>query len=122
MPKPKGKVFYEGTYHAVELAVRCDGSCPAQEFLDGLSRKELAGIARIIKRLADFGKITNREQFKQIEPGFNEFKYFQIRMPCYFKPGRRVVITHGFRKKADKISRAEIDRMKRIKAEYEKED
>ena len=121
MPKSGVRVFYEGNFHTVELAVTSDGSCPAQEFLEGLSKNDLAKISRIIKRLADFGRIFNREQFKKIEPGFHEFKYYQIRMPCYFKPNRRVVITHGFKKKTHRIGRAEIERIKRIKAEYEKE-
>ena len=76
---------------------------------------------RVIKRLADEGKVANREQFKRIEgTDFYEFKNFQIRMPCYFHAGGRLILTHGFMKKKDWISPEEIDRMKRIRDEYEK--
>lgn len=122
MSKRKIKVFYEGNYHIVELAVTHDGKCPAQDFLNRLAKKDLVKVVRIVKRLADFGKIYNREQFKKIEGDFWEFKSSQIRLPCYFKPGHRLIITHGFIKKGNEIGPVEIDRMTRIKMEYEKED
>ena len=42
---------------------------------------------------------------------------FDVGMPCFTLPDGFVVITHGFIKKRDKISPAEIERAKRIKAE-----
>ena len=76
---------------------------------------------RVIKRLSDEGKVTNREQFKKIEgEEFFEFKNFQIRMPCYFHADGRVIITHGFPKKGDSIPPEQIARMKRIRDENEK--
>ena len=116
---PKGEVLYRGKFHTVELAVTANGRCPAKKFLNGLSKK--AKILRVIKRLADEGKVTNPEQFKKIEgEDFFEFKNFQIRMPCYFHADGRVIITHGFPKKEDRIRPEEIERMKRIRDEYEK--
>jgi hypothetical protein len=120
MPKKKEViVLYEGDHLSIELAITEDGKCPAKEFLDHLSLAKNAQVIRIIKRIADFGKIHNREQFKKIEEGFYEFKYFQIRMPCFFLPNHRLVITHGFFKKGDHIGEGQIARMKRIRKEYE---
>lgn len=105
----------------MELAITSNGKCPAKKFLDGRSNLDKAKILRIIKRLADEGKVTNREQFKKIEgEDFFEFKNFQIRMPCYFHADGRVIITHGFIKKSDSIPPEQINRMKRIRYEYEK--
>jgi Phage derived protein Gp49-like (DUF891) len=73
---------------------------------------------RLFNRIAEQGKIANREHFKRIEgTEFFEFKNFQIRMPCYFLQGSLVVITHGFRKKGDRIPPSEIDRATRIKSQ-----
>ncbi len=44
---------------------------------------------------------------------------FNVRMPCFTLPDGLVVITHGFVKKRDKLSPAEIQRAARIKAEDE---
>jgi hypothetical protein len=40
-------------------------------------------------------------------------------MPCYFRNDGRVVITHGFLKKDDKIRAGELARATNIKNEYE---
>ncbi|MBI4643954.1 MAG: hypothetical protein HY743_09615 [Deltaproteobacteria bacterium] len=64
----------------MELAIRSDGSCPAKEYLDKLFRRskiEWEKIIRPIKRLADFGEVSNPEHFKKIEgTDFWEFKSF----------------------------------------------
>jgi hypothetical protein len=118
---PKREVLYQGKFYTVELAVIANGRCPAKEFLNGLSKDDRGKILRVIKRLADEGKVTNREQFKKIEgEDFFEFKNFQTRMPCYFHADGRVIITHGFPKKEESIKPEEIERMKRIRDEYEK--
>jgi hypothetical protein len=118
---PKREVFHKGAFYSVELAITPNGKCPAKKFLDGLPNLEREKISRIIKRLADKGKLTNRQQFKKIEgEEFFEFKNFQIRMPCYFQTDSRVIISHGFIKKGDSIEPEQIVRMKRIRDEYEK--
>ena len=118
---PKREVLYQGNFHAIELAITANGRCPAKKFLNSLSKDDREKILRVIKRLADEGKVTNREQFKKIEgEDFFEFKNFQIRMPCYFHADGRVIITHGFLKKGDSIEPDQIYRMKRIRDEYEK--
>ena len=118
----KREVYYEGKVYIVELAIRADGSCPAKEYLDQLfkrSKIHWEKIIRPIKRLADFGEISNRQQFKKIEgTDFWEFKSFQIRMPCFFLPDGRVVITHGFSKKEDRIRKPQLEGMKAIRDEY----
>jgi hypothetical protein len=118
---PKGEVLYRGRFHTIELAITANGRCPGKKFLDGLSKEDREKILRVIKRLADAGKVVNREQFKKIEgEEFFEFKNFQIRMPCDFQGAGRLIITHGFMKKEAGIRPEEIDRMKRIRHEYEK--
>jgi hypothetical protein len=117
---PKREVLYKGPFYTVELAITANGRCPGKKFLDDLSKSDREKILRIIKRLADKGKVGNREQFKKIEgTEFFEFKNFRTRMPCYFQAGSRIIITHGFPKKGDSIEPEQIDRMERIRDEYE---
>jgi hypothetical protein len=115
---PKREVFSKGAFYAVELAFTANGKCPAKKFLDGRPHLEREKISRIIKRLADKGKLAKRQQFKKIEgEEFFEFKNFRIRMPCYFHADGRIIITHGFLMKGDSIEPERIDRMKRIRDE-----
>jgi len=118
---PKREVLYQGKFYTVELAVTANARCPAKKFLQELSKVDREKILRVIRRLADVGKLANREQFKKIEgEDFFEFKNFQIRMPCYLLGPRRLIITHGFIKKKAWLRPEEIGRMKRIRDEYEK--
>lgn len=118
---PKREILYRGKFHTIELAITANGRCPGKKFLDDLSKVDREKILRIIKRLADEGRVANREKFKKIEgEEFFEFKDSQIRMPCYFQAAGRLIITHGFIKKEAWIRPEEIDRMKRIRDEYDK--
>ncbi len=110
-------VAYEGSCKKVVFALRHDGGSPAAAFYDALSFSDQAKLLTLFERMGDHGRIANREKFKKIEDGLFEFKSFQIRMPCFFLAGGLVVITHGFRKKRDKIPRAEIDKARRIRDE-----
>ena len=46
-----------------------------------------------------------------------EFKRHQVRIMC-FQVGRRMVLTHGFRKKENRTPRRQIERAERIRAEH----
>jgi len=97
-----------------------DGTIPGLEFLRDQDAKWQAQIHVLFRRLGDEVRISNREKFKRIEgTDFWEFKAFQIRMPCYFRPDQRVVITHGFIKKDDKIRRSDLERAESIKRQHE---
>jgi hypothetical protein len=99
-------------------AVAADGTSPGEQFYEGLGDTDKAKLNKLFEVLGDLGRISNKEKFKKIEGSeFFEFKSFQIRMPCFFQDGGVVVITHGFIKKGDKISSAEIRRAERIKEE-----
>ena len=111
-------VAYQGEQFTITYAVCLDQSRPGEKFYDGLTDNDKAKLNKLFEHLGDHGKISNREKFKKIDDTeFFEFKSFQIRMPCFFQQGRLVIITHGFRKKGDKIPPAEIKRAERIKEE-----
>ena len=104
----------------VECVIRANGNSPSKDFLDSLNNKDRPKIMRIIKRYANFRVIFNKEQFKKVEgTDFFEFKSFQIRLLMYHCSLGRIALTHGFKKKGDRIPRSEIKRAYRIKEEYD---
>jgi phage-related protein len=116
MEKP---IFYAGGARTIEAAVLASGGMPAKEFVESLGEGDQAKVYALFRMFGDTGKITNPEKFKRIEgTEFYEFKSFQIRMPCFFMPSGRVVVTHGFKKQKDRIPNAEMNRARRIKAEH----
>ncbi len=99
-----------------------DGSCPAEEFLTGLGDTDTAKMQALFDIfIRMYPRHLSDQKFKRIEKTeLFEFKSFQIRMPCFFAAGGRVLLTHGLIKKADNIPPDHIRRAKRIKATFER--
>lgn len=113
-------IAYKGTIFQLEYAILKNGSMPAKDFIDSLDKSDKAKAFKLIEKMGDNGRIPNKLQFKKIEgTEFFEFKKFKVRIPCYFKRGGRLVLTHGFVKKSDRIDKSQIERAERIKQEYE---
>lgn len=91
---------------------------PAKVFIEQqLLEREQATLAALFKRMADYGTVPNREQFKPVRGEIFEFKKHQIRVFC-FRRENRWLLTNGYRKKRDRIAPAEIDRAIRIMHEH----
>lgn len=113
-------IAYRGVRFTIEYAIRRDGTVPALNFFNVTETRWQARLIILFKLLGDTGLIRNPEQFRKFTDGFFEFKAFQVRMPCYFRPDKRVVITHGFTKKKEGAApRQEIERAGQIRVEYE---
>jgi hypothetical protein len=114
-----GVIAYRGVQLTIEYAHEANGEAPGSAFFNSLDPRWQARIVYLYKRLGDVGQIHNREMFRKETGEFWAFKAFQARLLCYFRRDQRVVITHGFSKKTDKIRKQEFDRAARIKQEYE---
>jgi hypothetical protein len=113
-------IAYRGIRFTIEYAIRRDASVPGRDFFNAIETRWQARLIVLFKLLGDTGQIRNLEQFRKFTDGFFEFKAFQVRMPCYFRPGNRVIITHGFTKKREGAApKSEIERAIQIKVEYE---
>ena len=80
----------------------------------------------IFQRLAEFGRITNTEKFKQLgekagqqRRGLWEFKSFQLRFLGDFRPGCRFILAQGIRKKQDKLRRSDIEAATQVLYEWD---
>ena len=115
------QILCAGRKITIEFAVRSNGTIPAKEFYDNdLSEQERIKLKPPISRLADDGHVANKERFKKVEgtKELFEFKLHQVRIPGFFLPGGRFVLTHGLRKKQDKLPESEIDIAEAIRAEH----
>lgn len=112
-------IAYAGTLRTVVFAVCANNAVYGLDFYcKELDETEQGKLHALFVRMGDTGVIRDDRKFKRIEgTDLFEFKNFQIRMPCYHLPGGLLVITHGFRKRSDRIPPAEIARAKRIRQE-----
>ena len=107
----------------VELYVKPNGHCPAQELLDGLSKRdELPFVDRKIRLLAEFGYRLKRPHAAFLRDGIYELRaethHGHLRFLFFYFESSVIVVTHGFRKKTAKVPEAEIERAIDCREEY----
>lgn len=96
--------------------------CPMLDFLNGCDEKMRAKVARTVDALREFGTDLREPYSKPLTDGI-----FELRMKVgsnisrvlyFFVVDNKIVLTHGFIKKTQKTPPAEIDRAKRYRADY----
>lgn len=114
------KLIAVGPSRSVVAMVRQGVGVPAEAFLESLAGSDQARLRRLFERMAEFGQILNREQFKRVEGSEHlwEFKSFQARILCFFDRSPLVVLTNGEIKKRDKLSRGVVERALLMRSEW----
>jgi len=102
-----------------------DGECPVRVFIDGLQPRNRKRLVALLDSSANNGLPRNSEKCKKIEgtDGLFEFKAHQDRILWFYddkeRDGRgRIVMTHGFKKKGDRIRQAELKRAEDMRRAY----
>lgn len=120
-PQPSSLV-YDGTVLRIEFYVAPNGVVPAEEWLEQLPIASQQKFAALFARMGDTGKIWNERKFKHLTETDQifEFKVDADRILCFFFVGRRLILTHGFRKSGDKTPKREIERAEFCKRDFER--
>ena len=110
-------IIYSGNRFDI-YAITVQDECPALEFIDNLEDRDQAKIIQLLNVTADNGTPSNPEKFKKLEKDIWEFKSYQVRLPCFFEKEKIIVITHGFKKRKNKIPRKQIERAIKLRNDY----
>jgi phage-related protein len=111
------ELYVQGEKADIYVYVDSGGQQLAADFIDQLDESDQKKVLQLLRRFAQKGEIHNREKFRLEEKPIYAFKSFQIRILCFFLPDaakRTIVLTHGLKKKQDKLSRSELDKANRI--------
>lgn len=98
-----------------------DGTCPAQEFLDGLAPQVRGKVARWLELLEHEGPNLPRPYADVVRGKIRELRVSLGGMHhrfLYFFHGKRIVVTHGFVKKTAAIPEGELARAERLMADF----
>ena len=118
---PLTRLVYDGPVLTLEFYVTPNGDAPAEEWLEQLPMPLQQKFAALFSRMGDTGKIWNERKFKHLAETDQvfEFKVEAERILCFFFVGRRLILTHGFRKGGDKTPKREIERAEAYKRAFE---
>jgi len=115
------RVVYQGSIFTIEFYVKQSGEALAEHWLEAQSEAMQVKFASLFAWMGDHGRIANERKFKHLT-GSNqifEFKADDGRILCFFFYGKRIILTHGFRKKGDRTPPGEVARSETLKNEFE---
>lgn len=107
---------------AVEFYETLKGEKPCLEFLNTLEVKLRAKAFRDMALLEEKGTELRLPYSEHLDDGIFELRTKQgrniIRNLYFFFVGNKIIITHGFRKKTQKVPSEEIERAKEYRKDY----
>jgi phage-related protein len=99
-----------------------NGRCPARDFICNVQKKDQVFVDKALERLETYGANLKRPHVAPLRDGIWELRsdgmHGQYRLLYFFFAGDTIVITHGCRKKTQKVPDGEIDRAVKIREDY----
>jgi len=111
----------KGPCAIVAYARRLSGKRPALEYIENLGRSDWAKLAKSFVKMAQVGRIHNKERFRKLggkSGRIYEFKVHpKVRVLC-FQLGKAWLLTHGFDKETGKTPPGQIRSAEQIMKEH----
>ena len=102
-----------------------NGDCPVREYLDGIDVKMRAKILWTIGLLETNGNTLGMPYSEPLTDGIFELRIKQgsdiSRVLYFFCIGKRIILTHGFTKKTNKVPKSEIETAKKYREIYRRQ-
>ena len=99
-----------------------NGDCPIKEYLDSVDKKLRAKILWTIGLLETNGNMLGMPYSEHLDDGIFELRTKQgsdiSRVLYFFCIGRKIILTHGFTKKTNKVPKSEIEIAKKYRDIY----
>lgn len=114
----KEYIAYVGEIFSVEWYYDARGKSQAYEYYQSLSELEKIDTLRLLKMIGTIGKIRNTTKFNYEGDQIYAFKPQAERFLCFFFSGKKLIITNAFRKKQQKLPKAEKDKALKYKNDY----
>ncbi len=116
--KTKDFIAYDGEVFTIEWYFSDGGRSNALEYFETLSLERKKKLFKLMRKLGDFGKIFNQEQFRNEGDQIYAFKPQPDRFLCFFFDGAKVIITNAFEKKANKLPLREKQKALKAKEDF----
>ena len=105
----KEYVAYKGTKLTIEWYYSQKGESQALDFFNDLSATEQQKFFHLVKRMGDFGFISDKTKFRNEDDGIYAFKQQPNRFLSFFYEGGKIIITNAFVKKSQKLKKQDKD-------------
>ena len=114
----KDCIIYVGEKFSIEWYYDKNGKSVAYEYFQKTSEDLQDKFLILVKKMAEFGKILDITKFRNEQDGIYAFKPQPDRYLSFFTIGKKIIVTNGFKKKADKLPKNEKDFALKCKKDY----
>ena len=111
-------VVYIGEFFTIEWYFDCMGKSQAYEYFLKTSDSQKRRFFVLIKRIAEFGKISDITKFRNEGNEIYAFKPKPDRYLSFFIKGKKIIITNGFTKRVDKLPKNEKEKAVKYRSDY----
>lgn len=114
----KEYIAYKGEKYTIEWYYTAKGDSQPLEFFEELPAVEQQKLFHIIKRLGDFGFVSDTTKFRNEGDDVYAMKPQPSRFLSFFYEGSKIIITNAFTKKAQKLKKQDKERAINARADY----
>jgi hypothetical protein len=111
-------VVYIGEKFTIEWYFDYEGKSQAYEYFLNTSDSQKRRFFVLVKRMAEFGKISDITKFRNEGNEIYAFKPKPDRYLSFFIKGKKIIITNGFTKRVDKLPKNEKDKAIKFRIDY----
>lgn len=112
-------VVYKGEKYTIEWYYNSDNISQSFDYFNNLNSKQQMKLLYLIKRIGDFGKISDKTKFNFEDDKIWAFKPKPDRFLSFFIIGKKIIITNAFKKKCQKLPITEKEKALKCKDDYE---
>ena len=118
-------LIYKGDFFTIEWFYDEKGYSQPYEYFLNVSDVQKRKFLMLVKKMGDTGKIFDKTKFRNKDDKIYAFKPQPDRYLCFFRIGKKIIVTNAFQKKTDKLPVEEkehaIMAMKKYYMLYEKD-
>lgn len=114
----KEYIAYQGEKFTIEWYYSQNGESQPLEFFKKLSPLEQQKFFYLVKRIGDFGLISDKTKFRNEDDGIYAFKPQPNRFLSFFFEGGKIIITNAFVKKSQKLKKQDKESAISARADY----
>lgn len=114
----KEYIAYKGEKYIIEWYYTTKGESQPLQFFDKLDAVEQRRLFYIVKKLGDFGYVSDKTKFRNEGDDIYAIKPQPNRFLSFFFEGNKIIIAYAFVKKDQKLRKQDKDRAKAVRADY----
>ena len=114
------KIAYEGSECTIEWFFDEKGYSQALEYFLEQPQDKQRKALNLFRLMGEQGKIFDKTKFRYEEDGVYAFKPQPDRYLCFFFKGKKIIVTHAFVKKTQKLPKSEKSHALKAKVSYER--